>query len=1358
VATFGKYEVVTELHSTERTSVFSARAAGAREIKYAIKTFHPSTLDQDEQFWESQSFTERAKVHQRAAEAGGGHWSAVYEIGTSPAGNYYVTDFHPLSAASLVAGRVEVSAGVLYSIVRSVVAGLSELKSAAGRAHGNLTATNVLINSRGDVTVAGAALADPASANDAATAGEAGDLFALGELIHLLVLGRPFQGGRGWPLQPSREWLRLGRRQGRQWRRLCEELLSPDPASRPQGLDAVARRVRKLVPRKARPSRRLSLAVATAVVLVAAGAATLLGIRDAGARREVCAAKERWAGGLTAALAQPQRRRLMESDPDLARVVREMDRADLASFDCGRPGGRFAFNPDIRQFRKTQETLAAVRRAERGLSPLQWYQLNRAAELQGLFQARGWNRPAQHLGDRIAAARPGSPDLAEGIERFLNAMSAVLRDLPDVDEKWLKLQKTTRDLDETREPFMRAFAAHLRSAAASNVELSDAGFGSLAGMEAAAGRAEALLAVQKQIREGHYDEDRFKRDILADVRLDQVRPGDVDRYLQGIEAYRVQEDQIRQAVVELKRQAAANEKMVLAGGLDQAQATEFKDKLRFVQMGIDRFAREKFIPRDVEDGRFKEQMERVALDVATLQQFVRTQDVEEWLTGLKDELKLSSAVLTRYWQQWTDGTATTARKYATEKQQIVELQSDTRRLRDVLVAMDREMPPVPDLREENLADYAGRKREELLRRIVKDDPPINWAREMGAQKVPEAQPLQAAAGTFRQWVQDLVELGKDFPIRRRILTPDVRPDEKWAAARPDFWKDPIVQLYVEPDLARLERLRALASKPREELVETARTERREELAIHAWRLLGGPNVQPAWPMRAGELAAEAETRRRLFEMLAPLATSTDEQMRADVAAAGKELADEAPRRWRRFAEAAGADDAMLASAFELREAFGVGAQEFAALAPAARFNLSLLEIRRRSGDASDEALRPVVASLTAAARELKDPAVARELAARLARIDEKEPFADAARGGEFVLKPQGTDAPIVFKRIKPQGRRPFFLATTELSFAQWSAIVSEHSAWDDLLPLVWSPQPGEIGDPRRGPRVWEWVLRPAPQMYPAQYWYAPDDANAFPKALRDPRVGKFNATVLGESAGGMPSDRHPVQYVPPEAAMYVAGLAGCRLPTPAEWRTAYEAFEKGVAGGRWNLRDQAWEAQRDSVATAAPPAGGNLNGHGPRFPDEGAYLPPTPRPATGAAAKAYPQRDGTLFFRAVDGPGGTTFRQLVGNVAEMVCEASEPFEQLPDRQPQRVKAFAADAAAGLYVVGGSALSPPEMPVDQPMPIKAGEAHADVGFRLAFTAPSRNLAEKLEWVLAGQGFVQPGADNKTARAEKVPPQS
>jgi formylglycine-generating enzyme required for sulfatase activity len=275
-------------------------------------------------------------------------------------------------------------------------------------------------------------------------------------------------------------------------------------------------------------------------------------------------------------------------------------------------------------------------------------------------------------------------------------------------------------------------------------------------------------------------------------------------------------------------------------------------------------------------------------------------------------------------------------------------------------------------------------------------------------------------------------------------------------------------------------------------------------------------------------------------------------------------------------------------------------------------------------------------------------------------------------------------------------------------------------------------------------------------MYPPQWWLFPEEANDFPKELRDPAAGRFNRTVLSEAAGGVPSDRHPVQYVTPEAAMYFASLVGCRLPTPDEWQAAFDAGEKAVPAAQWNLRDETWRVQKEHVAMLGDAGPG---GRGPQWPDDGIYLPPRPAGeppvATGAAARSLAQRDGTLYFRPTDAAGGSTFRQLVGNVAEIVCDAPEPFEQLKERTPQRVKAFTEDAGTGLFVIGGSALSPPELPADRPQPLKPGAAYADVGFRLAFTAPSRNLAEKLEWALAGQGFVKRAGDDKTASAAKAP---
>jgi hypothetical protein len=65
------------------------------------------------------------------------------------------------------------------------------------------------------------------------------------------------------------------------------------------------------------------------------------------------------------------------------------------------------------------------------------------------------------------------------------------------------------------------------------------------------------------------------------------------------------------------------------------------------------------------------------------------------------------------------------------------------------------------------------------------------------------------------------------------------------------------------------------------------------------------------------------------------------------------------------------------------------------------------------------------------------------------------------------------------------------------------------------------------------------------------------------------------------------------------------------------------------------------------------------------------------------------------------------------------------------------------------VIGGSALSAGDLDVDRPLPVtRTDRGYSDVGFRLAFTAPARNLAERLKWALAGEDYLWP----RTASAD------
>jgi hypothetical protein len=91
-----------------------------------------------------------------------------------------------------------------------------------------------------------------------------------------------------------------------------------------------------------------------------------------------------------------------------------------------------------------------------------------------------------------------------------------------------------------------------------------------------------------------------------------------------------------------------------------------------------------------------------------------------------------------------------------------------------------------------------------------------------------------------------------------------------------------------------------------------------------------------------------------------------------------------------------------------------------------------------------------------------------------------------------------------------------------------------------------------------------------------------------------------------------------------------------------------------------------------------------------------------------------------LWFREAPS-GAAVFVDLVGNVAEFVTD---------------------DAGKQVYVIGGSALSPPTRELGKAFAVAADQASggfSDVGFRLAFSEPARGT-EKLRELVAGDWYL------------------
>src|SRR4029434_6108400 len=120
-----------------------------------------------------------------------------------------------------------------------------------------------------------------------------------------------------------------------------------------------------------------------------------------------------------------------------------------------------------------------------------------------------------------------------------------------------------------------------------------------------------------------YDDERFYDDVVKSIDTEHVQAEDIQRWLDGIEAYRVQEAQIRQAVAELRKKTEEYVRLVRDSGLEEKQERDFADKQRIVEFYIQQVGQQKFIQRDIDSGDFGKAKERVLADVASLRSFVR---------------------------------------------------------------------------------------------------------------------------------------------------------------------------------------------------------------------------------------------------------------------------------------------------------------------------------------------------------------------------------------------------------------------------------------------------------------------------------------------------------------------------------------------------------------------------------------------------------------------------------------------------------------------------------------------------------------------------------------------------------------
>jgi hypothetical protein len=353
------------------------------------------------------------------------------------------------------------------------------------------------------------------------------------------------------------------------------------------------------------------------------------------------------------------------------------------------------------------------------------------------------------------------------------------------------------------------------------------------------------------------------------------------------------------------------------------------------------------------------------------------------------------------------------------------------------------------------------------------------------------------------------------------------------------------------------------------------------------------------------------------------------------------------------------------------------------------------------------------------------------------------------------------------------GQKTVFLCTTETSIGLFADVLNTSNKFAELDNGKPGNQPhwfSTAGDPWGGPRGWKissgkFVLdTPSPAAPGGVGWLFPV-----------PQMGG-NPYYAPNNTPAAPALEHPMQYLSPWSAMYAARLLGCRLPTSDEWLAAYDRFEATNAVApkdAWNLRGNAWKIQFDHAAAMAR--------NGLKYPDDTIFLTAdllyagitaqAAKPWTGdGLAKLAPTRitPGTdpykgsvLWFRKTAGqpgsqpPGSGTgaMHDLVGNVAEYVFDGPSALAVIKDATPTTAAIDAAVTAGRrtLGVIGGSALSPPEIPFNKKQPLdltiaQTNTGYADVGFRLAYTAPIDSITDVLAATFKDPKYL-PGAKAK-----------
>ncbi len=307
-------------------------------------------------------------------------------------------------------------------------------------------------------------------------------------------------------------------------------------------------------------------------------------------------------------------------------------------------------------------------------------------------------------------------------------------------------------------------------------------------------------------------------------------------------------------------------------------------------------------------------------------------------------------------------------------------------------------------------------------------------------------------------------------------------------------------------------------------------------------------------------------------------------------------------------------------------------------------------------------------------------------------------------GLSFVWKsPQGRSHQLEFARVTLASGQSSYLGTTEVPvqlFIDWvDAKNLGQPVADSLRTMLADFAPN---DPRQGPR--SFAITKGGSASGWTFTRKENEQWLIPSLEQDEKAPRPTALT-------------PVNYVSYQTAKLVCEALNCRLPKELEWQAAVKSELPDAKSPPPNLRDATWSQYVELLDAKK-----DFNS----WPNKDIFFYGKESPMAKPKA-ASTSTDGFLWFDDVRSKSERTFSHLVGNVAEFVTDAND--------QPG--------------VIGGSALSPPDMKVDQFYKASASDrkGYSDVGFRLAFSVEHESGAALVQRLLLTAPLLAEAAKTK-----------